>query len=178
MAWDSTYPERKDLSGSPGLAGSCSAASTHEKATLKICLEKDGVVTLLTWNHACLVGVRAMDDQHGIMMDALNDLRLALVQGRGRDEISEGLNRLIEFTRMHFISEEQLLEQNGYSGLVQHRAAHQHLLSQIEEMALRTQHNDELHMRSLLVFLRDWYMSHIEDQDSQYGAWLNTRGIN
>ena len=118
-----------------------------------------------------------MDDQHGIMMDALNDLRLALVQGRGRDQITEGLNRLIEFTRMHFTSEEQLLEQNGYSGLVQHRAAHQHLLSQIEEMALRTQHNDELHMRSLLVFLRDWYMSHIEDQDSQYSAWLNNRGI-
>jgi hemerythrin len=118
-----------------------------------------------------------MDDQHGIMMDALNDLRLSLVQGRRREEIGEDLNRLIEFTRMHFTSEEQLLEQSAYPGLAQHRAAHQHLLSQIEEMALRTQHNDELHMRSLLVFLRDWYMSHIEDLDSKYGAWLNPRGI-
>ena len=144
----------------------------------EICLEKDGgLVTLLTWNHACSVGVRAMDDQHGIMMDALNDLRLSLVQGRGRDQVSEGLNRVLEFTRMHFSSEEQLLEQEGFPGLAQHREAHQRLLGQIEEAALRTQHNDEVRMQSTLLFLRDWYMSHIEDLDSQYGAWLNERGI-
>jgi len=118
-----------------------------------------------------------MDDQHGIMMDALNDLRLALVQGRGRDQVSEGLNRLIEITRMHFTSEEQLLEQHGFPGLDQHRSAHQHLLSQIEDAASRTQHNDDLHLRSMLLFLRDWYLSHIEDLDSQYSVWLNERGI-
>ena len=32
-------------------------------------------MTLLTWNHACSVGVKAMDDQHGILMDAMNELR-------------------------------------------------------------------------------------------------------
>ena len=68
-------------------------------------------MTLLTWNHACTVGVRAMDDQHGILMDTMNELRLAAVRGSGREQVSEVLDRLIEFTRMHFWSEEQLLEQ-------------------------------------------------------------------
>ena len=134
-------------------------------------------MTLLTWNHACSIGVKAMDDQHGVLMDTLNDLRLALVQGRGRDQVSEGLNRLIEFTRMHFASEEQLLEQHGYPALAEHRDAHQRLLGEIEEAALHTQHNDELHMRSILMFLRDWYMKHVDDLDQQYGTWLNARGI-
>ena len=134
-------------------------------------------MTLLTWNHACSIGVKAMDDQHGVLMDTLNDLRLALVQGRGRDQVSEGLNRLIEFTRMHFASEEQLLEQHGYPALAEHRDAHRRLLGEIEEAALHTQHNDELHMRSILMFLRDWYMKHVDDLDQQYGTWLNARGI-
>ncbi|HEY1985273.1 MAG TPA: hemerythrin family protein [Terracidiphilus sp.] len=130
-----------------------------------------------TWNHACTIGVRAMDDQHGILMDTLNDLRLALIQGSGPDKVSEGLNRLIEFTRMHFSSEESLLEQSGYPEMAEHRRAHQHLLHQIEETAHLTQVNDELHTRSLLLFLRDWYTGHVETLDNQYGAWLNEHGI-
>src|ERR1035437_5579197 len=85
-------------------------------------------VTPLTWNHACTVGVRALDDQHGILMDTMNELRLALVRGAGREQVSEVLDRLIEFTRMHFSSEEQLLEQHGFPALQAHRAEHQRLL--------------------------------------------------
>lgn len=134
-------------------------------------------MTLLTWNHACAVGVKAMDEQHAILLDSLNEIRLALVRGQGREQVSEALNRLIEFTRMHFASEEQLLEQQGFPGTAEHRDAHQKLLGQIEEAALRTQHNDDLQMRSILLFLREWYMTHIEELDSQYGVWLNKRGI-
>ena len=132
---------------------------------------------LLSWNHASAVGVKAMDDQHAVLMDTLNDIRLALVRGQGREQVSEALNRLIEFTRMHFASEEQLLEKHGFPGAAEHRDAHQRLLGQIEEAALRTQHNDESHMKTILLFLREWYTAHIEGLDSQYGTWLNERGI-
>jgi hemerythrin len=134
-------------------------------------------LTFLTWNHACSTGVKAMDDQHGVLMDTLNELRLVLVHGQGRDQVSEGLSRLIELTRMHFSSEERLLEQQGYPGVAEHRDAHQRLLGQIEEAAMLAQHNDDLRMRELLLFLRDWYSMHIEHLDSQYGTWLNERGI-
>jgi hypothetical protein len=41
-------------------------------------------VALLSLNHAGTVGVRAMDDQHGILMDTMNELRLAVVRGECR----------------------------------------------------------------------------------------------
>ena len=118
-----------------------------------------------------------MDEQHAVLMETLNDIRLALVRGHGREQVSEALYRLIEFTRMHFASEEQLLVQQGFPGAAEHRDAHQKLLGQIEDAALRAHHHDELHMKAILVFLRDWYMSHIEGLDSRYGVWLNARGI-
>ena len=83
-------------------------------------------MTLLTWNHACTINVRAMDDQHGILMDTMNELRQTVVRGRGREEICALLDRLIEFTRMHFWSEEQLMEQTAFPGLADHRARHHH----------------------------------------------------
>jgi len=134
-------------------------------------------VALLTGNHACTVGVRAMDDQHGILMDTLNELRLAAVRGSGREQVSEVLDRLIEFTRMHFWSEEQLLEQHGYSGLAEHRAEHQRMLAQILQSSHRVQHGEKMQMRPLLCFLRESYAEHIEGMDHEYGPWLNERGV-
>lgn len=134
-------------------------------------------MTLLTWNHNCAVGVRAMDDQHGILMDTMNDLRQALVRGCGREQLSELLDQLIEFTRMHFLSEEQLMEQCGFPGLAEHRAEHHSMLAQMLQLAHRVQYGEEVEMRPLLCSLRDGYLEHIEGLDRQYGPWLNERGV-
>ncbi len=134
-------------------------------------------MALLTWTNASTVGVRAMDDQHGILMDTLNELRLAAVRGSGRELISEVLDRLIEFTRMHFWSEEQLLDQYEFPDIANHRSEHQRMLAQILESSHRVQHGDKMQMRPLLCFLREAYAEHIEGMDREYGPWLNERGV-
>ena len=134
-------------------------------------------MTLLTWSHACTVGVKAMDDQHGILMDTMNDLRLALVRGSGHQQVNSQLEQLIEFTRKHFQSEEHLLEQHGFPGLPEHRAAHERLLDQVREAVNRAEHSEDLEIQPLLGFLRTWYLDHIETVDRQYGPWLNARGV-
>jgi hemerythrin len=134
-------------------------------------------LTLLTWNHACTVGVRAMDDQHGILMDTMNEIRLASIRGAGREQIHLLMNQLIEFTEMHFASEEKLMEQNGFPSLAEHRAGHLRLLSHLHESAHWVQHGETVPMRTLLSFLRDAFFEHMEGLDQQYGPWLNERGI-
>ena len=133
-------------------------------------------MALLTWSYASSVGVRAMDDQHGILIDTMNELRLAAVHGLGREQISEILDRLIEFTRMHFWSEEQLMEQYSFSGLAEHRAEHQRILAQTLQSAHRVQHGEKMQLHPLLCFLRESYSEHIEGMDREYGPWMNARG--
>jgi hemerythrin-like metal-binding protein len=134
-------------------------------------------VTLLTWSHECIVGVKAMDDQHGIIMDTMNDLRLMIVQGRDRKEICAQMERLMEFTQMHFLSEEQLLELQQFPGLADHRDAHHHLLTQIHGTLEHMKHSESVDISAMFHFLRSWYMNHIEKLDQQYGPWLNSRGV-
>jgi hemerythrin-like metal-binding protein len=118
-----------------------------------------------------------MDDQHGILMDAVNELRLAQMHGSGREQIGELLDRLIEFTRMHFWSEEQLMEQTGFPALAEHRSEHRSFLAQVLQWAHRLQYGEAVQICPLLCFLRDWLTEHIEEVDRQYGPWLNERGI-
>ena len=134
-------------------------------------------MTLLTWNHACAVGVRSMDDQHGILMDTINELRLAVVRGMGREQISEVLDRLIEFTRMHFSSEEKLMKQYLFPGCEEHHTEHQRILAQILHSSHRVQHGEQMQMRPLLRFFSESYTEHFESMDREYGSWLNEHGV-
>jgi len=134
-------------------------------------------MTLLSVNHFSTVDIRAMDDQHGILMDTLHELRLAVVRGYNREEVSHLLKQLIEFTRMHFGSEELLMEQFGFPEFLEHRDEHQRLLVQIQESANKMLHGESMHMRPLLGFLSDCYREHMEGPDREYGPWLNARGV-
>ena len=134
-------------------------------------------MSLLTWNHACSVDVRSMDDQHSILMDTTNELRLGLLRGGGRELVSEILDRLIEFTRMHFWSEEKLMEQSGFPGLAEHRAAHHRMLAEMLQSAHCLQHGEGPRTRAMLCAMRNGYVEHIEGLDREYGPWLNERGI-
>jgi hemerythrin len=118
-----------------------------------------------------------MDDQHGILMDTLNELRTMLVHGGERRSICLQLERLIEFTRMHFECEEQLLQQQGFPGVKEHQTAHKHLLAKLYAALEQLNHDDCEHFSSLLEFLPAWYLEHVEQLDRPYGIWLNDRGV-
>ena len=134
-------------------------------------------MALLTWNSTCRVGVRAMDDQHGILIDTINELQAELLRGCSRETLGAQLNQLLKFTSMHFQGEEQLMEQLGFPGLAEHRAEHQRLLTQIRESSHRVQRSGDVPVCTLLQFLRDWYLEHFEGPDQEYGPWLNEHGV-
>lgn len=135
-------------------------------------------MNLLSWNHACSVGIRAMDDQHAILMDAMNDLRLAVVRGSGGKEINELLNRLIAFTRMHFESEEQLMDKTAYPETALHRARHHEMLAEIDQAVARLKFGEGIDITSLLPLMREGFMAHIGDVDQKYTDWFHDHGIN
>ncbi len=134
-------------------------------------------MALLSWTHASTVGVKAMDDQHGVLMDAINDLRLTLMNGTGKSRTKEQLEQLIEFTHKHFQSEERLLEQQNFPDLSAHRTAHQCLLEQVREAVTRAERGEEGESVRLVSMLRALYLEHIEQFDRPYGLWLNERGV-
>src|SRR5579863_52964 len=104
-------------------------------------------VGLLTWNRVSSVGVRAMDLQHGVLMDTIHEIRQAVVQGAGRERVTRELSRLVEFTRQHFLSEERLLEQMDFPALDLHREAHTRLLEKLQRLLESAKHGTGAQMQ-------------------------------
>ena len=131
----------------------------------------------LMWNYSCNVGVQAMDDQHGILMDALNELRMALLKGTDCRTVRTMLSRVNELMRMHVESEERLLALHGFPGLAAHRAEHQRLLGRLAQFDIRFEQRQAAAVYELVEYLRKWFTTHTGIAGQKYGPWLQKCGV-
>jgi hemerythrin len=131
----------------------------------------------LTWNHSCSVGVQSMDDQHGILMDALNELRMALLKGMDCRAVRGMLSRVTELMEMHVESEERLLAMHGFPGLAAHRAEHQRLLGRLAQFDVRFEQRQSDAVYELVEYLRKWFTTHTGVAGLKYGPWLQQCGV-
>ena len=131
----------------------------------------------IAWTHACLVGVKAMDDHHGILVDTLNELRRQVMGGADHALVNFQLRRLKEFAGLHFGCEESILERHEFPGLVKHRAAHRTFMIDVHRTIAFAQRGDVAEVQRRLGSLHVKYIDHVEGLDREYGDWLNARGI-
>jgi hemerythrin len=129
------------------------------------------------WNSSCAVGVQAIDDQHGILMDALNELRVALLKGMDCRTVRDMLGRVNELMRLHVESEERLLTLHGFPGLDAHRAEHQRLLGRLAQFDIRFEQRQTAQVYELVEYLRKWFTTHTGVAGQKYGPWLQKCGV-
>lgn len=134
-------------------------------------------MALVVWSDKLSVGVKAIDEQHTVLFDTINDLHAAMMKGQARTIIGELLCRLLLYTRNHFSDEERMMEAAGYPGLDAHCIKHHALAKQVEEYIARFQKGDLTLSLDLAGFLSDWLKTHIQSVDQSYGPFLNGRGV-
>jgi hemerythrin-like metal-binding protein len=119
----------------------------------------------------------ALDEQHTVLFDTINELHAAMMKGKARTIIGDLLARLLTYTRDHFSDEERMMETAGYVNLPQHRLLHRNLAKQVEDYIARLQNDDLFLSTDLAGFLSDWLKDHILAVDQSYGPCMNQHGI-
>ena len=132
---------------------------------------------LVVWSEKLSVGVKAVDDQHTVLFDTINELHAAMMKGQARTIVGELLCKLLLYTRNHFSDEEKMLEDANYPGLAVHQIKHRALTKQVEEYIARFQKGDLTLSNELASFLSDWLKTHILSVDQSYGPYMNEHGV-
>lgn len=138
----------------------------------------------LEWRQGFSVGISRIDDQHRGMIDALNEIGLAMEDGD-----TEGCDRLfgkfLDLSRDHFESEEKVLFASGYPKAQEHADYHRQLLAMAEKareqcrQLMAANQMDEC-FNSLLEFL----IGDLLEADIQFKSFLeemdaaNRSGLN
>ncbi len=81
------------------------------------------------------------------------------------------LDQLVQYTINHFQTEEKFLAAHQYPDFAQHKALHDKMRQQT--IALRD-NAGLVTGRDLLVFLKQWWCSHIQEQDRKYEPYVSS----
>lgn len=132
---------------------------------------------LFAWSDSLSVGIQEIDEQHKVLVGLLNELQTAIVEHHGSAACRSILDRLAEYTRVHFAVEESLMRIFGYPDYEPHKHEHEMLVQQIVGLQEKLDAGKAAISFELLHFLKVWLTDHIRKSDRQYGPYFLSRGI-
>ena len=86
---------------------------------------------MFEWKSDYSVGIGSIDAQHQKLFAIARELYAAMSAGQGKASLSRVLDRLVQYTAVHFAHEERLMRVNDYPGFQQHKAQHDALTKQV-----------------------------------------------
>ncbi|KOR32602.1 hemerythrin [Achromatium sp. WMS3] len=131
----------------------------------------------LEWSEEISVGVEEIDEQHKVLVKLINDLNDAMQERRSNEIVKEILNKLAEYTRIHFAVEESLMRILGYPGYEAHKAQHQELIYSVLDLAQKVEGGKSGISFELMHFLKSWLTKHIMESDKDYSDHFLKAGI-
>ena len=135
-------------------------------------------MAIMEWGPTLSVKVKKFDDQHKKLVDLVNQLHDAMKAGQGNVALGSVLQSLISYTATHFKDEEQVMQANGYPDLARHKSEHEKLVKQVLELQSKFQSAaGGILTMTVMSFLKDWLVTHIQGEDKKYGVFLNSKGI-
>ncbi|MDD3762618.1 MAG: bacteriohemerythrin [Nevskiales bacterium] len=134
-------------------------------------------VPLIAWTPELSVGIEEIDSQHKTLVDLLNQLHVAIVERHGARDAAEILERLVDYTRIHFAVEEALMRMLDYPDYEAHKAEHEELVEQVYQLRRKVMVEGKPITGELLFFLKRWLTEHILASDQKYAPHLLSRGV-
>lgn len=128
----------------------------------------------IVWNSTFATGIDAIDQQHQILVNMLNEANTRLIECSGRDVLEEIIRDLLSYALYHFDTEEELMVNNHYDAAQQaaHFQEHRAFSKKVARLQNDLQQNKMISREELLSFLNGWLTNHILKTDKQLGMFL------
>ncbi|MEW6413448.1 MAG: bacteriohemerythrin [Candidatus Zixiibacteriota bacterium] len=130
---------------------------------------------MFAWHDSLSVGVDEIDTQHKNLLAMINRLQESISRGTGRSEIGGVLTELVRHMSEHFAAEEKLMLSAGFPYYSDHRARHYVFHKTIVNLLKGLRRDQNMSAFQLLALLRDWWQTHILEEDKKLGDYLSAR---
>ena len=132
---------------------------------------------MFDWKSEYMVNIGSIDAQHQMLFAIGRELYAAMSAGQGKSVLAKILDRLVQYTAMHFAHEERLMQVYKYSNFAAHKATHDALTKQV--LAFQADFNSGRTTMAVQVlqFLKDWLEKHIKGTDMAYVSCLKAQKV-
>lgn len=120
-------------------------------------------------------GEKTIDAEHGLQMQLLESLSNSLKKGGDFSPTKYILEQFIEFSDMHFLSEQLVMRLHNYPQYELHLEEHTRLMKKVREIREKIFRGDKDPSLQLILELRDWLLDHIATEDMAFGEFLREK---
>ena len=125
----------------------------------------------IKWKDYYSVNDPSLDAEHKQIIDCINELYSALHDPTQGVVTKRVLDKLVQYTQTHFKHEEDRLKEAEFPYFEAHKALHDDMKRRT--IGLRT-HLTLVTTRDVLVFLKDWWLEHIQGEDKLYSSYMSS----
>jgi hemerythrin-like metal-binding protein len=130
----------------------------------------------IEWNSKYELGIRIIDDQHKKLVETVNKLHEAMEHRGARQVMPEILDSLVDYTKIHFRTEEELMRKYGFEGYEDHRHEHDDFIEKVSDFVEKFQHHSTISLE-VMDFLKNWLLHHILQTDKETVQFLKSQGV-
>jgi len=130
----------------------------------------------LKWNDSRMsVDIKLIDDQHKELLKIINTLATSINDNSQKRDILIIVDKLIEYTKYHFSTEEVLFEKFNFDKTDSHKAEHAEFIQTFTDIRLKL--TDYKYSRNKLAveisqkiftYLTTWFVKHVTGTDREY----------
>lgn len=127
---------------------------------------------LITWTDKYSIDKGLIDKQHKVLVDLINELYFAFLEGKANDNLSKIIAELIKYTKTHFQDEENIFAKSGYPEVKAHKQKHEGFVRKVEKFKNDLDSGKLSVSYEIMNFLRDWLLNHILVSDREFLPYL------
>ncbi len=129
----------------------------------------------LEWDSSLTIGVSNIDEQHKELFDRLNQLLIAMKEGKGKDEVMRILDFLEEYVYKHFNDEEDIQRKYKYPEYDIQCNQHEEFKKELQKLreVFKIQGTSALLALNIQRNMITWCKNHIMILDKDLGKFLN-----
>lgn len=131
----------------------------------------------IIWGEKYDVNVKKVNEEHQRLFAMINDLYDAMNLGKGQDIIGKIIEGLLDYTKFHFNTEQEIMVKIAYPDYAKHKQQHEAFVKKITEFHDKYKKGAILLSLEVLKFLEDWLVNHICKMDKAYTTFFNRNGI-
>jgi len=122
------------------------------------------------------VAEKVVDAEHDVQMQMLDSLAAA-IENRGDFASTKlVLEQFIEFSDLHFLSEQLVMRLHSYPGYEAHMEEHTRLMKKLREIREKVFRDEKILGLELIKELRAWLLAHMASHDMAFGEFLKLSG--
>ena len=124
----------------------------------------------LQWDSSLSVDIELIDQQHREWIKHFNRVVDSIESHEGASQIIKTLNFLVDYTEIHFSTEEKHMLKNKYPDIKDHKKRHDELRHTLESLIreFREEGPTNLLINSMETLLNNWLIKHIQEIDKKF----------